>query len=72
MQPKQRHRVLIATSGITGQGDFGVLHRAHVGFGPGDVEDVRGSGGGAAGCTARGATAGLGGSSHSSPISNTN
>ena len=59
--------MLIATGGIAGQGDFGVLHRAHVGFGPGHVEEVGGSGGGgrrcaAGGCTACGATGGLRGS----------
>ena len=58
MQPKQRNRVLIATGGITGQGDFSVLHRPHVGFRPGDVEQVRRSGAGGRRCTAGGCTAG--------------
>ena len=58
VQPKQRNRVLIATGGITGQGDFSVLHRPHVGFRPGDVEQVRRSGAGGRRCTAGGCTAG--------------
>lgn len=48
--------MLIATGGITGQGDFSVLHRPHVGFRPGDVEEVRGRGAGGRRCTASGAT----------------
>ena len=55
---QKRHRVLIATGGKAGQGDFGVCHRAHIGFGPRHVENVWRSGGGRGGCATGGSRAG--------------